>query len=216
MPILRLAFDRTARRIDADGRLHVDRSHKVCAECGENRPVESFSKRAKSPDGLQGKCKACSASAKKKWLTENVEHVREYAQKYDATYRENNKEQIAEKKREYHQQNAARLIAKVAFWQRENKSRVNAKNSTWRKANRDVCNAKSARRRATKFKATPAWANQTAIRRIYENAPSGYDVDHVVPLNSPLVCGLHVENNLQIVPALENRVKGNKFWPDMP
>ena len=27
MPILRLAFDRTARRLDADGRLHVDRSH---------------------------------------------------------------------------------------------------------------------------------------------------------------------------------------------
>ena len=27
MSILRLAFDRTARRIDADGRLHVDRSH---------------------------------------------------------------------------------------------------------------------------------------------------------------------------------------------
>jgi hypothetical protein len=27
MPIIRLAFDRTARRIDADGRLHVDRSH---------------------------------------------------------------------------------------------------------------------------------------------------------------------------------------------
>lgn len=27
MPILHLAFDRTARRIDADGRLHVDRSH---------------------------------------------------------------------------------------------------------------------------------------------------------------------------------------------
>ena len=27
MPILRLAFDRSSRRIDADGRLHVDRSH---------------------------------------------------------------------------------------------------------------------------------------------------------------------------------------------
>lgn len=27
MPILRLAFDRSARRIDADGRLHVERSH---------------------------------------------------------------------------------------------------------------------------------------------------------------------------------------------
>lgn len=27
MPTMKLAFDRTARRIDADGRLHVDRSH---------------------------------------------------------------------------------------------------------------------------------------------------------------------------------------------
>lgn len=27
MPTIRLAFDRTARRIDADGRLHIDRSH---------------------------------------------------------------------------------------------------------------------------------------------------------------------------------------------
>ena len=27
MPTMKLAFDRSARRIDADGRLHVDRSH---------------------------------------------------------------------------------------------------------------------------------------------------------------------------------------------
>jgi hypothetical protein len=27
MPTMKLAFDRSARRIDADGRLHVDRAH---------------------------------------------------------------------------------------------------------------------------------------------------------------------------------------------
>ena len=42
MPILRLAFDRTARRIDADGRLHVAKSHiskaNVCVYYGKEIP----------------------------------------------------------------------------------------------------------------------------------------------------------------------------------
>ncbi|CAB5178539.1 hypothetical protein UFOVP158_10 [uncultured Caudovirales phage] len=29
-------------------------------------------------------------------------------------------------------------------------------------------------------------------------------------------CGLHVENNLQVIPAESNIKKGNHFWPDMP
>ncbi len=215
---MKLAFDRSARRIDADGRLHVDRSHKACSECGESKPVAAFSKRAKSHDGLQSKCKACASVAKKAWLVDNVDHVRQYSKIADAKYREENKEKLAAAKSEYHRKHAARLIAKSVAWQKENRDRVNAKNANWRKSNPDACNAKSARRRAAKFKATPIWADNLAIRKIYEDAAArnGYDVDHIVPLNSPLVCGLHVPNNLQVVPSRENRAKGNKFWPDMP
>ena len=58
---------------------------------------------------------------------------------------------------------------------------------------------------------TPAWANLESIKQIYRNCPKGYHVDHVIPLNGINVCGLHVENNLQYLTAIENMAKGNKF-----
>jgi hypothetical protein len=43
-----------------------------------------------------------------------------------------------------------------------------------------------------------------------------WHVDHIVPRNSPLVCGLHVHTNLQVIPADENMYKRNLRWPDKP
>ena len=43
-----------------------------------------------------------------------------------------------------------------------------------------------------------------------------WHVDHIVPLQSPIVCGLHAETNLQVIPGVMNVGKGNRFWPDMP
>lgn len=43
----------------------------------------------------------------------------------------------------------------------------------------------------------------------------GMDVDHIVPLISKNVCGLHTEDNLQLLLPTENRKKKNSWWPDM-
>ena len=68
----------------------------------------------------------------------------------------------------------------------------------------------AAKRRARKLHATPSWANLDIIREIYANA-EGMHVDHIIPLQGELVCGLHVENNLQYLTPKENLQKSNTF-----
>lgn len=58
---------------------------------------------------------------------------------------------------------------------------------------------------------TPKWANRVAIKEIYKNCPNDCHVDHIIPLNSELVCGLHVETNLQYLSVKNNIKKSNKF-----
>lgn len=63
---------------------------------------------------------------------------------------------------------------------------------------------------------TPKWADRNLIRQFYVNKPEGYHVDHIVPLRGKLVSGLHVESNLQYLPASENMRKHNTFNPENP
>lgn len=62
------------------------------------------------------------------------------------------------------------------------------------------------------------WANKDAIAAIYAQCRertklSGipHQVDHVIPLRGKTVCGLHVESNLQIIPADTNLRKRNRL-----
>ena len=74
--------------------------------------------------------------------------------------------------------------------------------------------ANNSKRRAACKQATPTWADLDLINDVYlEAAYFGYHVDHIIPLRGKLVCGLHVWDNLQIIPAQENLKKGNSFCP---
>lgn len=77
--------------------------------------------------------------------------------------------------------------------------------------------AKAAKYRAARLQATPVWADFEEIGRVYEEASRlGMQVDHIVPLQGRLVCGLHVHNNLQLLSSDDNKRKGNSRWPNMP
>lgn len=71
--------------------------------------------------------------------------------------------------------------------------------------------ARSILRKSFQRQATPSWANLAVMNEIYKNCPEGYHVDHIIPLQGKLVCGLHVENNLQYLTVEDNLRKGNKF-----
>lgn len=51
-------------------------------------------------------------------------------------------------------------------------------------------------------------------RRMTEATGVEHTLDHIVPLNHPYVCGLHIAHNLRVVPWTVNASKGNNFHPD--
>lgn len=79
------------------------------------------------------------------------------------------------------------------------------------KDNPEVWAQRTALRRARKAQATPPWVNLEELKDIYYKVPTGYHVDHIVPLTHPLVCGLHVPWNLQYLSPKENNEKSNKM-----
>lgn len=102
---------------------------------------------------------------------------------------------------------AARRAYEKAYWQRpENIGKLRAK---------------KARRRAVEIHRKPKWLtadDMWAIKEIYalsalrtEQFGFAWHVDHIVPLQGEFVCGLHVPNNLQVIPAIQNWIKGATY-----
>lgn len=83
----------------------------------------------------------------------------------------------------------------------------------WRKNNPHHRNALKRKYVADKGKRTPQWANMQLIVEFYKGCPPGYHVDHVYPLRGRFVSGLHVVENLQYLPAIENMRKNNWYMP---
>lgn len=102
-------------------------------------------------------------------------------------------------------------VAKAAALRRANPAANSRYSRKWRAANREAVRAQTNARRRELRVARPAWADEVAIRRFYRNCPKGYHVDHVIPIRGKTVCGLHVETNLQYLPARDNVRKSNRW-----
>lgn len=132
--------------------------------------------------------------------------------------RQNNRSQIALAKKEYYLKNKERLDAKRREVYRANIEANRAKTRAWAAANPEKKAASRKERQLSKIKATPLWADRWIIEMFYLHAQflskeTGipHHVDHIVPLRSTRVCGLHVEHNLQVITGEENMRKRNKF-----
>jgi hypothetical protein len=135
--------------------------------------------------------------AQKRCLECNKEYCRQYRKK--------NLEERREASRQWREKNLERAKQNLQKWKKTNKAHVNNLNS---------------KRRAIQKEAIPLWADENAIKKIYEKCNKltqqtgvKHEVDHIHPLQSKYLCGLHVETNLQILTKSENAAKSNSTWP---
>lgn len=130
-----------------------------------------------------------------------------------AQYYRENKERFNARNRKFHAANPHYAVE----YRLRNAGKIAIQRAAWVKQNPDKARAMWANRRSAEYRAVPGWVDRIAIRRVYAEATKyRLQVDHIVPLMHPRVCGLHTVANLQLLSAEENRRKGNRYWPDMP
>ena len=137
-----------------------------------------------------------------------AERVREIDR---ARYARNPSKKLASNRAYYERTREARLQAQKEYHKKNREKRL-AYHREYAKRNRAKWNAYQAAWRAQKLKATPAWVDRSEIEKIYSKASDlGLHVDHIVPLQNPLVPGLHVPWNLQLLTPEKNKSKGNRI-----
>jgi len=176
---------------------------KLCTSCSVLQPVENFPVN-------RSRCKSCrdkdNSQRKARWYKEHREVSLQRARKFRASLSNEQKQRYRETAKDWWARNHSHTLTWRGVYREQHRGRVNA----WAK-----------NYRAKKRLALPSWASLDKIEAIYREAArlsegiSSFHVDHIVPLQSDTVCGLHWEGNLQILPAAENISKGNRRWPDM-
>jgi hypothetical protein len=162
----------------------------VCTTCGLEKPLSEYYFR-NDRQTYRRKCKDCQS-------------------KFHKAYRLANPERMRANRNAWRNANPERTKATNETWRNANRKKIQATSKAYYKANREKNRARTAKRRAAKLQATPAWADLKKIEEIYLNCPPGYHIDHYFPLQSPIMCGLHIESNLRYLPAKENISKGNR------
>ena len=156
----------------------------------------------------KGSCVEC---LKVEWEEGNqarVEYFREY----------NRREEVKDRKNEWYQENREMVINNAAT---RPAHVLREYRNTWKTNNKTQIRADTKARRRKHREATPKWLSRkqrSEIRQIYQIAITmtqttgeQYVVDHIVPLRSDYVCGLHVPWNLRVITQEENLKKSNKL-----
>lgn len=129
-----------------------------------------------------------------------------------------NHDEIRAQRREYTRRTSQKNIERAARWAVENRAARAAISKKYKQLHPAKVQEDSRARQMRKLNAFPSWADRAKIKEKYSEAARltretgvPHHVDHIVPLRGRNVSGLHVPENLQVIPASDNRHKSNKF-----
>ena len=203
---------------------------KKCSSCQTSKPLFDFSKKCDTADGLTSRCKSCLSVARKAEYAARKDEILERNRKWHAENRDSvikrqtrnrTPELNSMRSRAYYQANKSKVRALNDAWGKANPEKVLDSYRKYARLNPEVKQAASSKRRAAKLSASPDWdaeltdfVTKEAITLARDRARHfgfGWDVDHIIPLQGKTVSGLHVWNNLRVIPASINRSKSNKY-----
>jgi len=163
------------------------------------------------------KNKEVIAAKNQAWRESN----REYARNKTAEWRAKDPERNAASKKAYAEANKDKVAAKQRAWATENIEKLRAYHRARYQKMPELYVAAYHRRRARKLLATPKWDQELTdlvtveaarlVRARKRSTGFSWHVDHIVPLRGKFVSGLHLWNNLQVIPAVMNLEKANAF-----
>lgn len=193
-------------------------SHKQCRKCLAMKPANEFYANSQKSDGLAAYCKACISCYEKGRYQCNRDKVRVRTRAwYDA-----NKDKVRSAWKVLYSRTRVDRIKYVGEWQKKNKARKSEYQRRYRVRHAHTVALKDKRRKEALRRAIVPWSDLVAISEFYRKARelsavtgAEWQVDHIVPIKSDRVCGLHVLDNLRFIPKADNASKGNRHWPDM-
>lgn len=193
---------------------------KVCSTCGVLQPLENFTRHKMAKGGHLRHCKVCLAAKARAARAEEPEKYREVSRR--SKRREVARDKDRKNKKRYYKSDPEKFLERNKKYYKENSKKVVQRVLKVRSLNKEYYSALQAERRAKKRTATPSWVSKKDILSFYKEAQKltktagvKHEVDHLVPLQSPFVCGLHVPWNLRVITKTENIIKSNRSWPDM-
>lgn len=219
---------------------------RTCTKCGVEKPRLQFSTCPSTSDGRHPWCLVCTGSNTKAQKSAGAGREKKLAAKKRYRANMTPEQQAAERARLDAAQNRAaerKRAAAQAAYAADHRAHVDAyrEHLAALKAQKRLAaelrraagpqippgagpgRVKKLRRKHAERRQTPPWADKKLTAAIYAQARQfskifGFqiDPDHIVPLRSELVSGLHWHGNLQILPREYNVAKGNKTWPGMP
>lgn len=140
---------------------------------------------------------------------------------YMREYRSANAEKISKLKRAWVELHAEHKAAQDKAYATKYPERRRVARAKWDTKNPGATTAAKAINKAERKQRVPVWLSEDdrwMIAQVYELAELRtkmfgfpWHVDHVVPLNGKRVSGLHVPQNLQVIPGVDNLRKGVSF-----
>lgn len=170
---------------------------KVCSGCKKNLSFDLFNRRAKSADGFDACCKACRSMRRKSYTSTSEYNKKYYSENKEVEYLrkelwyKNNPDKKVEHRKRYRLSNLTAIRESERLKNLERRTRV--PNWLTREQRQEILNIYNLR------------------DEVIMLTGDKYHVDHIVPLQGELICGLHVPWNLQILPAECNLSKGKSF-----